>query len=138
MPKQSGLAWTTFSVEESDGSTSRDIRNDITNFQMATPRGVQDTTGIDKSAHERLLLLADISYTLTMVYNPTAAFGHQVFRTVSSTSVQRTTVCGIGGESLTSQILWTDYALTRAADGSFTSNVPGVLADGTVPTWVTA
>jgi hypothetical protein len=138
MAKQSGLSWTTFTVEESDGTTARDIRNDITNFQMATPRGVQDVTGIDKAAHERILLLADLSYTLNLVYNPSAQKGHQVFRTVSSSDTQRTTVCGIGSESLTSQILYTDYALTRAADGSFTSSVPGVLADGTVPTWVTS
>jgi hypothetical protein len=30
---------------------------------MATPRGVQDITGVDKSANERLLLLADASVT---------------------------------------------------------------------------
>lgn len=138
MPKQSGLAWTTFTVEESDGSSARDLRNDITNFQMATPRGIQDTTGIDKSAIERIPLLADLSYTLTLVYNPTAQKGHQVFRTISSSDTQRTTVCGIGSESLTSQILYTDYQLTRGADGTLISNVPGVLADGTVPTWVTA
>lgn len=138
MPKQSGLAWNTFTVEESDGSTSRDIRNDITNFQMATPRGIQDTTGIDKSAIERIPLLADLSYTIAMVYNPTAQKGHQVFRTISSSDTQRTTVCGIGSESLTSQVLYTDYQVTRAVGGALTTSVPGVLADGTVPTWVTA
>lgn len=138
MAKQSGLGWTTFTVEESDGSTARDLRNDITNFSLATPRGLQDTTGIDKSAMERIPLLADLTYTLNGVYNPTAQKSHQVFRTVSSTDTQRTTVCGLGGESLTSQILYTDYGLTRAADGSLVWAVPGSLADGTVPTWVTA
>jgi hypothetical protein len=138
MPKQSGIAWTTFTVEESDGATARDIRNDITNFQLATPRGVQDVTGIDKSAIERLVLLADLSVTLNGVYNPTAQKSHAVFRTVPSTSAQRTTVIGIGSESLTAQILYTDYSMTRAQDGAFTWSVPGVLADGTVPTWVTA
>lgn len=138
MPKQSGLAWTTLSVEESDGATARDLRNDITNFQFATPRGIQDVTGVDKSAIERLVLLADLSVTLNGVYNPTAQKSHMVFRTVPGTSTQRTTIIGIGGESLTSQILYTDYSLTRAQDGAFTWSVPGVLADGTVPTWVTA
>ena len=138
MAKQSGLGWTTFTVEESDGSTANDLRNDITNFQMATPRGVQDVTGIDKSAMERILLLADLSYTLNGVFNPSANKSHRTFRTASSTSTQRTTVTGIAGESMTAQCLPTDYALTRAADGSFTWSVPMVLADGTVPTWVTA
>jgi len=138
MPKQTGLGWNTFTVEESDGSSARDIRNDITNFALATPRGVQDTTGIDKSAKERLLLHADLSYTLNGVYNPTAQKSHAVFRTVPSSDTQRTTVCGIGSESLTSQVLYTDYGVTRAADGTLVWAVPGVLADGTVPTWVTA
>ncbi len=136
MAKQTGLAWTTLSVEDSDGSTSRDIRNDITNLQFATPRGVQDVTGIDKSAMERLLLLADFSITLNGVCNFDASPSvHGVFSTVPSTSVQRTTVLGIGGKSLTNQVLYTDYAITRAASGELTWTVPGVLADGTVPTW---
>lgn len=136
MPKQSGLG-AAFSVEESDGSTARVISNDITNWALATPRGVQETTGIDKSAKERILLHADLSYTLNGVYNPTAQKSHAVFRTVSSTDTQRTTICTIGAESVTSQVLYTDYGVTRAADGTLVWAVPGVLADGTVPTWVT-
>lgn len=138
MPKQSGIGWTTFTIEASDGSTANDLRNDITNFSMATPRGVQDVTGLDKSAMERILLLADLSYTLAGVFNPSASKSHLTLRTVSSTNTQRTTVTGIAGESMTAQILFTDYSLARGADGAFTWSAPGVLADGTVPTWVTA
>lgn len=137
MAKSSGLGVTTFTIEESDGSTANDLRNEITNFQMATPRGVQDTTGLDKSAIERILLLADLSYTLNGVFNPSANKSHQTFRTISSTSVERTTVFKHLGEQLTAQVLYTDYSLTRAGDGSFVWSVPGVLADGTVPTWTT-
>ena len=141
MAKGSGLGWNSFTVDNSAGA-GQDIRNDITNFQLATPRGVQDVTGIDKSAYERILLLADLSYTLSVVYNPAANRAHQVFRTVSSTSVNRTTICGLGVtpalESLTAEVLYTDYQTTRAADGSLVSSIPGVLADGTVPTWVTS
>jgi hypothetical protein len=43
----------------------------------------------------------------------------------------------VGGESLVAQVLYTDYNLTRGNDGAFTWSVPGVLADGTVPTWTT-
>lgn len=135
MAKQSGLGWTTFTVEESDGTTARDLRNDITNFQLATPRGVQDVTGLDKSAMERLLLLADASLTLNGVFNPTAQKSHSVFRTVPSTSVARGTALAIASQTLSMEILYTDYGLTRAQDGSFGWAVPGVLADGTVPTW---
>ncbi len=136
MAKQTGLAWTTLSVEDSDGSTSRDIRNDITDFEFATPRETQDVTGIDKSAMERLLLLADFSIKMHGVANFAASPSvHGVFSTVPSSSVQRTTIIGIGGKSLTNQVLYTDYALKRDKNGELTWDVPGVLADGTVPTW---
>lgn len=134
MAKESGLAWTTLSVDDS-GGTARDIRNDITNFQFATPRNVQDVTGIDKSAIERLLLLADFTITLNGVFNDATNLSHAVFKTVPSTSVARTVSLGVSGQTLANECIFTDYALTRAADGSLTWTAPGQLADGTVPTW---
>jgi hypothetical protein len=134
MAKQSGLGFTTLSVDDSTG-TPVDLRNDITNFQLSTPRGVQDVTGIDKSANERLLLLADMSVTLNGVFNPSASKSHSVFRTVSSTSVARTTSLALASQTLAAEILYTDNSMARGADGAFTWTVPGVLADGTVPTW---
>ncbi len=132
MAKQTGLAWTTLSVDNSAGSAI-DVRNDITNFQFATPRGVQDVTGIDKSAYERLLLLADFTITLNGVFN--AAVSHLVFRTVPSSAVNRTTSLAIASQTLASEALYTDYNLTRAQSGEFTWSAPGVLADGAIPTW---
>lgn len=134
MAKQTGLGWTTASVDDSSG-TARAIKNDITNLQFATPRGVQDVTGIDKSAYERLLLLADFTITLNGVFNVTANQSHDVFKTVPSTSALRTTTLTIGGATLAGELLYTDYNLTRAQSGEFTWSAPGVLGDGTVPTW---
>jgi hypothetical protein len=134
MAKSSGLGWTTLSVDDASG-TPQPIKNDFTNLQFATPRAVQDITGIDKSANERLLLLADFSCTLTGVMNPAANMSHAVFSTVSSTSVNRTTLMVVNGKTLTNEVLYTDYPLTRSATGELTFAVPGVLADGTVPTW---
>ncbi|MGP3917688.1 hypothetical protein [Nonomuraea sp. 10N515B] len=134
MAKESGLAWTTLSVDDSAG-TVRAIINDITNFEFATPRAVQDVTGVDKSAMERLLLLADFSITLNGVFNDAAGQSHDVFKTVPSTSVNRTVTLTHSGQTLPNECLFTDYALTRAADGSLTFQAPGVLANGTVPTW---
>ena len=134
MSKESGLGWTTFSVDDSSGS-AKAIKNDITNFTFATPRGVQDVTGIDKSAYERLLLLADFSVNPTGVFNDAADQSHAVFKTVPSTSVARTVTLTISGQTLANEVLFTDYALTRGAEGSLTWTAPGVLADGTVPTW---
>jgi len=127
-------------VDDSSG-TLRDIRNDVTNLEFATPRAVQDVTGIDKSAMERLLLLADMSMTLTGVFNDASNASHEVFKTVPSTSVAREILLVVSGQRLgtTPQVtmLATDYALTRAATGELTWSVPLVLANGAVPTWDT-
>src|SRR4051812_39614277 len=134
MSKQSGLGWTTLSVDNS-GSTPNAIKNDVTNFQWATPRGVQDVTGIDKSAIERILLLADMSMTLNGVFNNASNLSHDTFKTVPSTSVARTVTNVISGSTLAAELLPTDYSLTRTQAGELTWTVPLVLADGTVPTW---
>ena len=133
MAKQSGLGWTTFSVDDAAGMPVA-MKNDITNLQLATPRGVQDTTGIDKFAMERLLLLADASYTLNGVFN--TALSHTALKTVpSSTSPARTITNVISSQTLAMECLITDYNLTRGADGALTWSAPAVLADGTVPAW---
>jgi hypothetical protein len=132
--KETGLGWTTFSVDDSSGSVCA-IINDVTNLAFATPRGVQDVTGLDKSAYERLLLLADFSTTPNGVFDDQASQAHAVFKTVPSTSVARTTTITVSGQTLANEVLYTDYSLTRGSDGSFTWTAPGVLSNGTVPTW---
>lgn len=133
MAKESGLGFSV-AVDDSAG-TARTISNDITNLSFATPRGVQDVTGVDKSAMERLLLLADFTVNLNGVFNDAANTSHDVFKTVPSSSVARTTTLAISGQTLAGELLYTDYSPTRAQDGSFTWSAPGVLSDGTVPTW---
>ena len=132
MAKTTGLSWTTLSVDTST-PTLTDIRNDVTNFEFSTPRAVQEVTGVDKSAIERLLLLADFSITLNGVFN--AALSHTVFEDVGNTDVVRTVSITVAAKSLSNECLLTDYALTRGDDGSLTWSVPGVLADGTAPNW---
>lgn len=134
MAKSSGLGWTTLTVDDASG-TPQAIKNDFTNLQFSTPRAVQDITGIDKSTIERLLLLADFSITLNGPHDPAANQSHAVFSTVPSTSVNRTVTIVVNGKTLANETLFTDYPLTRAAAGEFTYAAPGVLADGTVPTW---
>lgn len=134
MAKETGLGWTTLSVDNSGGSVCA-IKNDVTEFDFATPRAVQDVTGVDKSAFERLLLLADFSITLNGVFNDASNASHDVFKTVPSTSVARTTTLVVSGQTLANECLYTDYQLKRGNDGALTWSAPGVLADGTVPTW---
>ena len=133
MAKESGLGMSVI-VDDSGGS-ARTISNDITNLDFATPRDTQDITGIDKSARETLLTLADASVTLNGIFNDASNMSHDVFKTVSSTSVARTTTITVSGQSLANEAFYTDYALTRAATGELTFAATGALAGGAVPTW---
>lgn len=138
MAKTSGLG-SVVKVDDS-GSVARTISNDVTNYSFSTPRGVQDVTGVDKSANERILLLADFSVTLNGVANFAANQSHDAFKTVSSTSVSRNIEIDpigttTGNPKLPTLCLLTDYQLTRNNTGELTWQVPASLADGTVPTW---
>jgi len=134
MAKETGIPITTLSVDDSGGIV-RAILNDITNFSFNTPRPEQDVTGLDKSARERLQLLADFSITLNGVFNDAANQAHAVFKTVSSTSVARTVSLNISAQTLNNECMFNDYALTRAASGELTWATQGMLSDGVVPTW---
>lgn len=134
MAKESGLGWTRLEVDDAT-PTARDIKNDVTNFEFSTPRAVQEVTGVDKFAIERLLLLADFSITLNGVFNDAANQSHDVLKTVASASVARTVGLTVSGQILNNECLITDYNLTRADDGALTWSAPGVLQDGTAPTW---
>lgn len=132
MAKESGLGWTALSIDDS-GGTPQDLRSDTTNFSFSTPRNVQDVTGIDKSAMERLHLLADFSISLNGVFDDaTSDSVHDAFAVLDNA---RTVTITVSAQTLANECLFTDYALTRAADGSLTFSVPGQLSNGTVPTW---
>lgn len=137
MAKVTGLGSTVIVADS--GAVARTISNDITNYTFSTPRGVQDTTGLDKSAHEALLSLADFSVTFNGVVDTTATTSsHAVFSSVPSTSVARaTTITPTSATSptMTCNVLYTDYQITRAATGEVTWSAPGQLSDGAVPTW---
>jgi len=133
MAKESGIGMS-IAVDDSGGS-ARTISNDITDFSLNTPRNTQVITGLDKSAEERLQLLADFTCTINGVFDDAANVAHAVFATVPSSSVARTVTITISGQSLPNETFFNDYALTRAASGELTWSCPGNLSGGTVPTW---
>lgn len=141
MSKTSGLGGVI--IVQDGAGTARTITNDVTNYSFTTPRGTQDITGVDKSAHEILLLLADYSVTLNGVFNSgTANMSHDTFKTISSTSVNRSVEIDpigttAGNPKLAPNCVLTDYQITRSNTGDLTWQVPGQLADGSVPTWGT-
>ena len=132
MAKSTGLGWTTLSVDDA-AAALQDIKNDVTNFDFSSPFEQQEITGVDKFAKERLQLLADFSGTLNAVFNPSANRVHAVMS--GDLRVIRTLSLVILAKSLSNEVLFTEYSLTRAAGGGLTAQCPFVLADGTVPTW---
>jgi len=132
MAKVSGLGWTTLSVDNA-ASALQDIRNDVTNFDFATPFAQQEVTGVDKSAYERLQLLADFSGSLNGIFNPTANRIHAIAS--GDLRVIRTLTLAVSGVTLSNEVLLSEYKVNRAAGGELTVAIPFSLADGTTPTW---
>lgn len=137
MAKTSGLG---AQIQVADAvPTVRDISNDVTDFTLSTPVALQDITGVDKSAHERLALLRDMTVSLKMIFNAAAGLSHVVFSTVTTTAVPRSTaIAPTSAHSsplLTCNVLYSTYGVTRGADGALTTQADGSLADGAIPTW---
>lgn len=131
MSAESGLGWTTCSLDNSAG-VAKALVTMITSLDVATPIAVQEVTPLSKSAIARIHLLADASGTLNGPFDDQADGPHDVFTPLSNA---RTLTLAHSGNTLPLEVLLTDYPLTRADTGELTFAVPFVLADGTVPTW---
>jgi len=131
--KESGIGMTV-TVDDSSGS-GQALTNDITSINWSTPRGVQDITGLDKSGIERLLLLGDGQLSMSGVFNDDANKSLAVLKTGISSNVTRTVVIVVSGQTLTMEMVISDFAMTRAQDGSFTWTATLQLCNGTVPAW---
>lgn len=133
MAKQTGLGGT---ISVTDASAvAQTITNDVTDYQFAQPTAVQEVTGVDKSAIERLLLLADFSVTLNGVFNTAANLSHAVFSTLQSSRTARTAVLTLPNATMTATVLFTDYQIKRTNTGELTWSAPGVLSNGTIGAW---
>jgi hypothetical protein len=137
--KTSGLGAAIVVADDTD--TNQTISDDVTEFSLSTPRAVQDITGVDVYAHQRLLLLADATCSLKLVFNNAADMGHMVLSTMSSTSELRSVqvtptaseypYLGFNGYVST-------YDVSRSATGELTTAADLVLGDGNTPTWTNA
>lgn len=135
MAKETGLGWTTLTLDNAAGA-AQDIRSDVSSLDFDTPYDSQEVTGLDKSAMERLALLADFSGTLNGTFNDAANKSHAVLS--GDLRVVRTLAIAISGQTLSNEVLMGGYALSRSSKGEFTWKSSFSLADGTVPTWGSA
>lgn len=103
------------------------------------PVNLQDTTGVDKSAHERLALLRDLSAQLKGVCNFAANMSHAVLSTATTSPTQRACVVfptsNHSTPTLPFNALIGNYDITRGNDGALTFQSTLSLSDGSVPTW---
>ena len=137
MAKESGLGLTV--TVDDVGGTARAISNDVTSCSFSIPSAVQDITGVNVSAFERLLLLADLTLTLNGVFNDAASTGQYTvlfaIRSLFAGEVGRTTAIAVSGQTLSDEVLYTELAYTRAMTGELTWSAPAMLSDGGVPAW---
>ena len=107
------------------------ISNDVTSVNIDTPYGEQDITGLDKSAVERLLLRADLTGSMTGVFNTAGGASHATLKTPGS----KTLVIAYPGATLTATVNTTNYAVSMGTDGSLTWTVNFNLNSGTAAAW---
>ncbi len=124
MVKETGIGMTV-TVDDSSPSAQA-ITNDVTNVSFGIPRNLQDTSGLDVASMERLALLGDGNVDINGVFND--GLSHLVFKDINTSNQLRTVAIPISGQTLTLESYFTDYTLTRAADGALTFAAPGQLA----------
>lgn len=134
MAKESGLGVTTCAVDDS-GGTARNLVNDVVSVDISLTRAVDDITGLDVSAMERLLLLGDASATLNTKFNDAANQAHAALSTVCTSDAARTFTFAISGQTFTMESVLTNYNLSRPNSGALNATAGLVLADGADPTW---
>ena len=83
MAKQTGLG-DYVAVDDSAG-TARDISNDIGDYGINIAQELVETTGLDKSARERITGMSDGDVSLNGTFNAASNKSHDVFKTRTGT-----------------------------------------------------
>lgn len=107
----------------------------MNSLEFATPREEIESTGIDKSAKERLGGLSDFTISLSGTFNDASNASHDVFKTVGSSAVARTVTLAVSGQTLPNEVLFSEFGYERDDKGALTWKAEGALSDGVVPTW---
>lgn len=115
-----------------------DISGDVGAIStLSTPRGVQDVTGIDKSANERNLLKADADLSFDTWFNDASNEIHTALSGLPTTNRQAifaiSTTRGEPGFAIQAKQL--NYDWNRAADGALSGSTSLSQAGGNVPAW---
>ena len=138
MAKQTGLG--DYVAVDDSGGTVRDISNDISGgYGINIAQDLLETTGLDKSARERLTGMSDGDVTLTGTFNAASNKSRDVFKTRTTA---RTFDLRVGGNTsgypkLAMEMVIANYNIARDSAGVLTWTATLNLSDGTVPAWST-
>jgi hypothetical protein len=138
MAKQTGLG--EYVAVDDSGGTVRDISNDISGgYGINIAQDLLETTGLDKSARERLTGMSDGDVTLTGTFNAASNKSHDVFKTRTTA---RTFDLRVGGNTsgypkLAMEMVIANYNIARDSAGVLTWTATLNLSNGTVPAWST-
>lgn len=130
MPKLSGIGQALY-------VGGRDVSGDIGSIgSISSSRAVQDVTGIDKYAMERLSLLADGELSFSAFLNAATDQAHDAFKALPDADTQMmyfmSTTLGAPVGALQAKRI--DYAPTRGNDGSITIAING-MSNGDAIEW---
>ncbi len=123
----------TVTLDDVVGSAT-DITNDVTGLSVNTPYGVQEIAGVDAAAAERQLLTSDGTGSLSGIFNP--ALSHAVLATSAVSGIARTLALAFPGpQTLSGEVVVSDYTVTRDAEGSLVWTAAWALTGGTAMGW---
>ncbi len=121
---------------QNSSAVAKDVSDDIGDFTLPITFAVQDTTGLDEAAMERLPLLVDSAPSFKGFHNNATDRLHQVVSTGQTTPRQIVvTLPGGAGAICTETVLLDNYTITRAQSGALTASVGSKLSSGTAPAW---
>lgn len=113
-----------------------DVSGDVGSIdETSSARATQDTTGIDKAAYERLMLLADGKLDFSAYFNPTGI--HPVLAALPTSDVLCSWLVDVrpGGAAFTITGKQVSYDPSRPDDGSLALKTSIVGSDGYPPHW---
>lgn len=131
MAKFAGLS-VTVNIDNTSG-TPVDVSNSIMNIDHKGSVGEQVTTGLDKTAQERLQLLEDLEWTITGGGYPPSAHRAVLWENLRTS---RTVTCDFPDSATVSfEAFFYGLNIGRGDDASATWSLTMKLNNGTAPAW---
>lgn len=133
--KTSGLGMT-FTLDNGAG-VAKAITNDVSSISVNTSSGMKEITGLDKSAVERMALLADFKCSIKFWWNTDADRSWDVLISTATTAPgPRTLAIGFpGSKTLTAEVLIESCDGDRGDGGDLGYSASFVLQNGTAAAW---